>query len=90
LVVELVPWTTSIYTEEKKKEKEKVRVIVEFEVGSPKFMFWGLHYPLTWSNGVCSGRGGTRCYGRKKARVLDRGIEWISFWKKKDEDKRQQ
>jgi hypothetical protein len=39
LVVELVPWTTSIYTEEKKKEKEKVRVIVEFEVGSPKFMF---------------------------------------------------
>ena len=45
---------------------KNVKVIMEFEV--PK----GLHYPLTWSNWFCSGRGKrgamiemTRAHGKK-------------------------
>ena len=30
---------------------------VTMQFGSPKDIFQGLHYPLTWSNGFCGGRG---------------------------------
>ena len=39
-----------VYTKEK-----NVGVTREFEV--PKDIFGGLHYPLTWSNKICGGRG---------------------------------
>ena len=39
-------------------QENNVRVIMELEV--PKKHVLGLHYPLSWSNGLCNGRGKRR------------------------------
>ena len=44
------PGTTSVYTKE-------ISSKWSWSPRSPKDIFQGLHYPLTWSNGFCSGRG---------------------------------
>ena len=54
---------------------------------SPKDIFWGLHYPLTWSNGFCYVRG-------KRGPLVEKGTEpmvkkpcYRFFGGKEDEDK---
>ena len=54
------PDTTSVYTKGKMPRWP-------WSSRSPTYIFKGLHYPLTWSNMFCGGRGKMRCYGNEEA-----------------------
>ena len=57
------------------------------ELRPPKDIFKGLHYPLTWLNGFCSGRGkrGALIYKKKEGahdiELLKKSNFQIFFWK---------
>ena len=73
LVVELVPGALRFTAREKKG--------LEWSWSSrcPTNKFVGLHYPLTWSNGFCGGRGTIRCYERKRQRYTKEKYLYCEF-----------
>ena len=80
--------TTSIYTKETMSGRP-------WNSRSPKDIFEGSHYPLTWSNGLCSGRD-------KWGALVEKGkgpwqtnnviihFWWFFFGWREDEDKKRQ
>ena len=62
---------------------------------SPKGIFWGLHYPLTWSNGFCGGRGKRNALVEKRQGPMAKkscheSFQWNIFSGNENEDKKRQ
>ena len=73
LAVELVPgpfWSTP----------RKTMLEWLWNSRSPRDIFWGLHYPLTWSNGFCGGRGKRVALVEKGKGPWQRNIVILVFW----------
>ena len=86
------PGTTSVYTKEKMSEWP-------WSLRSSKDIFKGLHYPLTWSNGLCGGRGKRGVLRKRQGPMAEKcchnNIFVIFFFfggggRRKDEDMRRQ
>ena len=45
-----------------------------------KDIFWGLHYPRTWSKGLCGGRGKRGAMVEKGRRPWQKNVVIIIFW----------
>ena len=89
LVVELVPWPLQ-FTPRKKSQSDRGYIS-----RSPKDIFQGLHYSLTWFNGFCGGRGKRGALEEKGPGTWQRNIvminvQWSFIHGREYEDKRLQ